>query len=256
MSGTVRLVACAAGLLAGIVPSLAQTSPLSQLAPLLSRENTKYSIDVSGSCSVAVDVVHYGEKSTVKFNLKDLSNVRYTPFDREYELAFVGKTGAFDVHRAKDNSHSRNSSSYSLFVMSQDLARAKVIIADALRSCSTASASVAPYATPAPPPRVSARWGALAIDANAGSRYGWAQGYAAKEDAMQRAKSECDARGGGSCGVVLTFSNGCAAYAASESNGRAYGWGHQASESAAKSRALSECGSRGGSCQVRAWACN
>ncbi len=96
--------------------------------------------------------------------------------------------------------------------------------------------------------------GALAIDSNQGSQWGWAEGYANTGAAEQRALSEC----GGGCRVVLTFSSGCGAYAADQSSGSsAYGWGTASSGSGAQNRAISECQSRGGrSCVVRAWSCN
>lgn len=96
--------------------------------------------------------------------------------------------------------------------------------------------------------------GALAIDSNQGTQYGWADGYANIGEAEKRALSEC----GSGCQVVLRFNNGCGAYAADQSRGStAYGWGTGTSSSAAQNRALSECRSRGGSsCIVRAHGCN
>lgn len=96
--------------------------------------------------------------------------------------------------------------------------------------------------------------GALAIDSNQGNQWGWSYGQASISQAEQRALSEC----GGGCQVVLTYSSGCGAYAADQSNGAsAFGWGTSSSGSGAQSRALSECQSRGGrSCMVRAWSCN
>lgn len=96
--------------------------------------------------------------------------------------------------------------------------------------------------------------GALAIDSNQGGQWGWSEGLASISQAEQRALSEC----GGGCRVVLTYSSGCGAYAADQSNGAsAYGWGTASSGSGAQSRAISECQARGGrSCMVRAWSCN
>jgi hypothetical protein len=96
--------------------------------------------------------------------------------------------------------------------------------------------------------------GALAIDSNQGGAYGWAEGYANTNQAEQRALREC----GGGCQIVLTYNNGCGAYAADQAGGSsASGWGTASSDGAAQSRALSECQSRGGrSCVVRAWSCN
>lgn len=63
--------------------------------------------------------------------------------------------------------------------------------------------------------------GALAIDSNQGSQYGFAHGYPNTSQASQRALNEC----GGGCQVVETFNSGCGAYAADQSRGStAYGW--------------------------------
>lgn len=96
--------------------------------------------------------------------------------------------------------------------------------------------------------------GALAIDSNQGGQWGWSYGQASISQAEQRALNEC----GSGCRVVLTYSSGCGAYAADQSNGAsAYGWGTASSGSGAQNRAISECQSRGGrSCVVRAWSCN
>ena len=57
--------------------------------------------------------------------------------------------------------------------------------------------------------------------------------------------------------MVLTFER-CAAYADQEAGSSAIGWAESYGSSAeARERALSECGSRGGSgCTVRVWGCN
>lgn len=96
--------------------------------------------------------------------------------------------------------------------------------------------------------------GALAINVDQGSQYGFAHGHPNTEKAEQRALSEC----GGGCKVVLQYNSGCAAYAADQSKGAsANGWGTGSSGSAAQGRAQSECQSRGGSsCIVRSWACD
>lgn len=99
-------------------------------------------------------------------------------------------------------------------------------------------------------------WGALAIDHNQGDKWGFSHQYASEREASDRARRECDRRGGMRCQVMMTFQGGCAAYAASRAQADVFGWGHQETESAAKSRALSECGARGSSCVIRAWSCN
>ena len=96
--------------------------------------------------------------------------------------------------------------------------------------------------------------GALAIDSNQGSRYGFAYDHASLSEAQQRAMNECGSR----CRVVLRFENGCGAYAADQSTGSTvHGWGTASSGAAAQGKARSECRSRGGSsCTVRSWGCN
>jgi len=96
--------------------------------------------------------------------------------------------------------------------------------------------------------------GALAIDTNQCSSWGWGVNYPNTAQASQRALNDC----GGSCQVVLQFNSGCGAYATDQANSStAYGWGTASSGGAAQSRAISECQSRGGSsCMIRAWGCN
>lgn len=96
--------------------------------------------------------------------------------------------------------------------------------------------------------------GALAIDGNQGSRYGFSYDYRTMSDAQNRAKQEC----GSGCYVVKTFSSGCAAYAADQAYGStAYGWGTASSSGEAKNTALEYCRNYGGSnCIVRVWGCN
>ena len=96
--------------------------------------------------------------------------------------------------------------------------------------------------------------GALAIDSNQGSAYGFSYDYDNTYDARNRALSEC----GSGCTIVVDFDSGCAAYAADQAAGSTvYGWGKDSSESSAKSRALYECRNHGGTnCIVRVWGCN
>jgi len=96
-------------------------------------------------------------------------------------------------------------------------------------------------------------FGALAVDANRGVRYGYSYNYSNVADAKARANKEC----GGDCTVVITFQNTCAAYAANQNrdNG-AMGWGYATTKETAEKLALSYCRRYGGtSCQVRVSAC-
>ncbi|WP_133513333.1 DUF4189 domain-containing protein [Candidatus Thiosymbion oneisti] len=96
--------------------------------------------------------------------------------------------------------------------------------------------------------------GALAIDGNQGSQYGFSYDYPTMSDARDRALQEC----GSGCYIVKTFSNGCAAYAADQAHGSTvYGWATASSSSRARSEALRYCGNYGGAnCIVRVWGCN
>ena len=99
--------------------------------------------------------------------------------------------------------------------------------------------------------------GALAIDTNQGTQYGWAVNYPTQADADRRALNEC----GYNCTIVMRFSNSCAAYAADQNRAStAYGWAYGfSSSSAAQNGAMRECQNRGGSgsyCIVRAWGCD
>ena len=97
--------------------------------------------------------------------------------------------------------------------------------------------------------------GALAIDGNQGTAWGWAVGEATEADAQRAAVDEC----GQGCTSVLTFRDGCAAYAADQEPGSsAYGWASEdATHLEVTKAALDECASQGGKdCLVRVWACS
>jgi len=110
-------------------------------------------------------------------------------------------------------------------------------------------AVVATFAAPLP----AFAFGALAIRSNHGGQFGWARGYATKDEADEAALQEC----GANCTVVLQFWDGCGAYAADQdSNSTVFGWavGHTRSE--AENQAITECTSQGGSsCVVKVWSC-
>jgi hypothetical protein len=103
-------------------------------------------------------------------------------------------------------------------------------------------------------PTAAFAYGALAIDSNHGGAYGFSYDYSTMRDARNRALSEC----GGGCTVVVTFTSGCAAYAADQRSGSSvYGWtNNMPSRGAAQSGALAECRAHGGrQCLVRVWGC-
>lgn len=96
-------------------------------------------------------------------------------------------------------------------------------------------------------------YGALAIDYNAGSAYGWAVDHYTQANADNAALSQC----GRGCRVVLRFQGGCGAYAVERGNNSLYGWGRAADGQTAKNRALAEVYARGGRNNVvRVWGCN
>ena len=96
--------------------------------------------------------------------------------------------------------------------------------------------------------------GALAIDSNQGSQYGFSYDYGSMGEAQNRALGEC----GYGCRIVKTFSSGCAAYAADQASGStAYGWGTAGNGGQAQMLAMQYCRNQGGQqCMVRAWGCN
>lgn len=97
------------------------------------------------------------------------------------------------------------------------------------------------------------QYGALAIDYNQGSAYGWAVNYTSQGQADGRALAECR----GNCSVVLRFHNTCAAYSADQAgNSTAYGWAWNNSLASAQAEANRFCQNRGGRrCQLRVWGC-
>lgn len=97
-------------------------------------------------------------------------------------------------------------------------------------------------------------WGALAIDSNHGSRWGYSHGYSSESGAVNRAVGEC----GRGCRSVVTFNNACAAYAVDRTSGSTvYGWARASSRGAAENSALGYCRSYGGrNCAIRVWGCD
>ena len=96
--------------------------------------------------------------------------------------------------------------------------------------------------------------GALAIAADQGTAWGWAAAYDTEAEARRAALDEC----GQGCTVVVTFRDGCAAYASDQAPGSSVrGWAYgYATQREAKESALDACARRGGTdCIVRAWAC-
>jgi tetratricopeptide (TPR) repeat protein len=97
-------------------------------------------------------------------------------------------------------------------------------------------------------------FGALAIDANEGTRHGAAFDQATVEAARARALAEC----GDGCTVVVAFRRFCAAYAADRTPGsRAWGRSGAPTQAEAERKALDNCRLYdGNACQVRLSACD
>ncbi len=96
--------------------------------------------------------------------------------------------------------------------------------------------------------------GALAIDKNHGEKSGWAVNFSTTFEAQSRALDKC----GFGCYIVVTFSGGCAAYAADQAYGSMiYGYASGfPTRTDAESGALNECRKRGGEiCRIRVWGC-
>ena len=103
-------------------------------------------------------------------------------------------------------------------------------------------------------PAAAFAYGALAIDSNQGGAYGFSHDYPTMRGARSRALGEC----GRGCSVVVTFTRGCAAYAADQQSGStAYGWTNNVSSAgSAQAGAVAECRAHGGrACIVRVWGC-
>jgi hypothetical protein len=96
--------------------------------------------------------------------------------------------------------------------------------------------------------------GALAIGKC--DRWGYSYGYSNREEAEDRALSECSSDGDTSCQVVVRFSGNCAAFAVSGECG-ARGWSYAPSREQAERLALRECERYGGDeCEIKAWVCD
>lgn len=97
-------------------------------------------------------------------------------------------------------------------------------------------------------------WGAIAVSNTQASRSGYAYDYPTKQAAIDRAVREC----GRGCKAVVTFRNGCGAYAyGAYGKDTEYGTGVGSSRAAAEDEALFDCEMMlWGECRIRVWACN
>lgn len=102
------------------------------------------------------------------------------------------------------------------------------------------------------------RFAALAVSEEDGG-FGFAHDYGSDKEAAQRAKAECESRGGRECDVKLVGrGKGCMAYHHENRGSSAYGWGMGPDRSAVEARAAAECRKRNGNanCGNTAWVCN
>jgi hypothetical protein len=93
-------------------------------------------------------------------------------------------------------------------------------------------------------------YGAIAYDRQSGA-YGFAYDQASPVAAGRRALDKCGSPG---CALVLEFVDGCGAYATGPN--AAAGAGSDYTRTTAEDRALAQCRSAGGNCQVQVWTCN
>ena len=85
----------------------------------------------------------------------------------------------------------------------------------------------------------------------------YAVDYRTQRTAQQAALKKCSRAG---CRIVVSFQNGCAAYATgsmgTDANKRAYGWAVDSSGWRARRGAKRYCSRNGGKkCKIRVWAC-
>jgi hypothetical protein len=93
-------------------------------------------------------------------------------------------------------------------------------------------------------------YAAIAYDRQSGA-YGFAYDQPSPVAAGRRALDRCGSPG---CALVLEFGDGCGAYATGQN--AAAGAGSDYTRAAAENRALAQCRSAGGNCQVKVWTCN
>lgn len=108
-------------------------------------------------------------------------------------------------------------------------------------------------------PATTAKFAALAIDRDAGFRFGFAFDHTSVGEAEKRALEEVAKRGGSGTVVLLWSGTGCGAYRTiDQKDGNAYGWGLAATQVQAEVIADREVAkhAKGKPTSNRAWACN
>lgn len=101
-------------------------------------------------------------------------------------------------------------------------------------------------APPDPGPSWASRWGAVAVDSNAG-KFGAVDGATSKRRAYKAAISDCERNGGRKCKVLLGYYNQCGALAAGSAGTVSYSASQQ---SQAIDGAMQRCDNKTDNCQI------
>lgn len=96
------------------------------------------------------------------------------------------------------------------------------------------------------------RWGAIAVDAEAGS-LGFVTGLKNKEEAQLAALNDCKRKGGGACEINLSFFNQCAVFVTGK---KFYSSQGAPTIEKAKNLALKRCSSKTTNCRIYQSACS
>lgn len=99
------------------------------------------------------------------------------------------------------------------------------------------------------------RFGAITFSRESNGRYAWglSYGHPTLAQARDRARWECQSRGGSGCFEAGWFQNSCGALALGDANGYGTGWG--ATIPVARNNAINECRRYNRRCRIIASAC-
>lgn len=109
-----------------------------------------------------------------------------------------------------------------------------------------------PQAPAPPPPQWESRWGAIATDAPKGV-IGSSSGVLTEDDAGTRAIADCKSKGGSTCTLKATYSNGCGVLLVSD---KAFNVNWGPSESIAIQKGMEVCKTGGTGCRVYFTSCS
>lgn len=90
-------------------------------------------------------------------------------------------------------------------------------------------------------------FGAIAFGTQNGA-YGYSYNYSDRNQAEQKAISQCQDHGGNGCQVAVWFRNACGALARSGTTGYGSGWG--SNRNLAEQYAMESCGKHNSSCSI------